>query len=66
MVGKVNDDLERIQKDAVLAYSSYCPGICLEGLRKTTKEHRQDSRSLASCCGTRIIVGNFSATFRRT
>jgi hypothetical protein len=28
--------LERIWKEAVVAYSTYCPGIVLEGLRKTT------------------------------
>jgi hypothetical protein len=27
--------LERIWKEAVMAYSEYYPGICLEGLRKT-------------------------------
>jgi hypothetical protein len=31
------DELERVWKEAVLAQLRYCPGICLERLRKTTK-----------------------------
>jgi hypothetical protein len=31
------DELEGIWKEAVAAKSRYYPGICLEGLRKTTK-----------------------------
>jgi hypothetical protein len=31
------DELERIWKEAVVFYWRYYPGICLEGLGKTTK-----------------------------
>jgi hypothetical protein len=31
------DELERVWKEAVLAQLRYCPGICLEILRKTMK-----------------------------
>jgi hypothetical protein len=34
----MNDDLEGTWKEAVLAYLKWFPGICLEGLRKTTKQ----------------------------
>jgi hypothetical protein len=33
----VNNELERMWKEAVVAQLRYYPGICLEGLRKTTK-----------------------------
>jgi hypothetical protein len=33
---RLNDELERIWKEAVEAQSRY-PGICLKGLRRTTK-----------------------------
>jgi hypothetical protein len=33
----MTDELESILKETVLARSRYCPGICLEGQRKTTK-----------------------------
>jgi hypothetical protein len=32
-----DDELERIWKEAVLAYWKHCPGICLEGERRLTK-----------------------------
>ena len=38
----VSYNLERMCQEAVMAWSRYFPGICLEGLRKTTKSH---------CCG---------------
>jgi hypothetical protein len=31
------DELKRIWKEVIMDYSRYYPGICLEGLRKTTK-----------------------------
>jgi hypothetical protein len=33
----MNDELERISKEAVVTYSRY-PGVYLEGLGKTTKK----------------------------
>jgi hypothetical protein len=33
----MNDKLERIRKEADVVWSSYFPGIYLEGLRKPTK-----------------------------
>jgi hypothetical protein len=33
----MTDELERIWREAVMAYSRYYPSICLEGLRETTK-----------------------------
>jgi hypothetical protein len=41
----MNDELERIWKEAPVAYSRYYPSICLEKLRKTTKTLSQNSRS---------------------
>jgi hypothetical protein len=38
----MNDELERIWKEVVMAYY---PGIRLEGLRKTTKNLSQNSQS---------------------
>jgi hypothetical protein len=35
------DELESIWKQVVVAYSGYCPGICLEGLRKITENLSQ-------------------------
>jgi hypothetical protein len=43
---QVNDELERIWEEAVVANLKYCSGIWLEGLRKTTKYISQDSRFL--------------------
>lgn len=40
-----NKVLERISKETVAAYSRYSLGICLDGLRKTTKK-TQDNRCL--------------------
>jgi hypothetical protein len=34
------DEVEMMRKEAVVAYSRYDPGICLEGLRKTAKHLR--------------------------
>jgi hypothetical protein len=41
----VNNELERTWEETVVAYLRYYPGICLEGLRKTTKKTRQYIRS---------------------
>jgi hypothetical protein len=38
----MNDELENIWKEAVVAESRYYPSICLGGLRKTTKILSQD------------------------
>jgi hypothetical protein len=35
--GRMIDELERIWKDVVMAQLRHYSGICLEGLRKTTK-----------------------------
>jgi hypothetical protein len=43
MVGQMNNEFEKIWKEAVVACSRYYPGICLEGLRKTAKTLSQDS-----------------------
>jgi hypothetical protein len=40
------DELERLWKEIVMAYLRHYPGICLEGLRKKTKNLTQDSRCL--------------------
>jgi hypothetical protein len=37
-------EIERIWKEAVVAWSRYYPGICLERLKETTKTLSQDSR----------------------
>jgi hypothetical protein len=37
----MNDELERIWKASAVANLRYYPGICLEGLRKTTKNVSQ-------------------------
>jgi hypothetical protein len=37
----MNDELERIWNEAVMASSRYYPSICLEGLRKPTKHDRE-------------------------
>jgi hypothetical protein len=42
---QVDDELEGMWKKATVAYLRYYRGICLEGLNKTTKNLRQDSRS---------------------
>jgi hypothetical protein len=36
----MNDELKRIRKEAVLAWTTHYPGINLEELGKTMKEHR--------------------------
>jgi hypothetical protein len=36
----INSELERMWKEAVFAYLDHYPEICLEGLRKTTKNPR--------------------------
>jgi hypothetical protein len=36
----LNDELERVWKEAVVDFLTYCPSICLEGLKKTTKNLR--------------------------
>jgi hypothetical protein len=41
-----DDELERIWKEAVVAYSKYYPGICLQGLGKTTRNLGLDSTCL--------------------
>jgi hypothetical protein len=33
----MNDDLEEIWKEAVMAYPRYCSSVCLEGLKITTE-----------------------------
>lgn len=40
------DELERIQKEVIVVYSRYYPGICLEGLRKTTKTLSEENLCL--------------------
>jgi hypothetical protein len=40
----MNDDWGRIWKETVVASPRYCPGIRVEGLRKTTKDLFQDTR----------------------
>ena len=35
----INSELERMWKEAVFAYLDHYPEICVEGLRKTTKNH---------------------------
>jgi hypothetical protein len=48
MVGwQMNDEQEKIWKEAVVAHSRQYPGICLEGLRKPMKYHSQNSRCSA-------------------
>jgi hypothetical protein len=42
----MNNELERIWKEMIMAYSGYYPSICLQGLWKTTKLS-QDSWVLA-------------------
>jgi hypothetical protein len=41
----VNDELERISKEAAMAYLRYNSSIHLEGLTKTIKNLSQDSQS---------------------
>jgi hypothetical protein len=36
----MNDELKNIWMEAVMAFLRYYPAICLEGLRKTTKNLR--------------------------
>jgi hypothetical protein len=43
MVGWWMNDVERIWKEAVVAYSRYSSGCCLEGLKKTTWNITQNS-----------------------
>jgi hypothetical protein len=38
----MNNELERIRREMVVAKWSYYTGICLEGQRKTTNKLRQD------------------------
>jgi hypothetical protein len=38
IIGVVNDEWERIWKEAVMAQSKHYSDICLVGLKKTTKE----------------------------
>jgi hypothetical protein len=40
----MNDKLKKIWKEAVWAYSRYYPGICLEGMGKTTKKPSKDTQ----------------------
>jgi hypothetical protein len=40
--GRMIDELERIWKKAVMAYSRYYPGILLEGLRNTAENLSPD------------------------
>lgn len=40
---RMTDELEIIRKEVVMAQLGHCPGICLEGLRKTTKTLSQDT-----------------------
>lgn len=47
----MNDGLERIRKEAVVACSKYCPGINCEELRKSTKNTgRKLGRHFPSVC----------------
>jgi hypothetical protein len=39
----MNEELETMWKEAVVAYLKYYPGISLEGQRKTTKNLSQDN-----------------------
>jgi hypothetical protein len=39
----MKDKLGRIWKAAVMVLSRHYPGICLEGLRRTTKNLNQDN-----------------------
>jgi hypothetical protein len=41
----MNNELKRIWKDVVVTYLKYYPGICLVGLRKTTKTLCGNSRT---------------------
>jgi hypothetical protein len=41
----VISEFERKWKEEVMVYLRYCPGICLEGLRKNTEILKKDSRS---------------------
>jgi hypothetical protein len=50
----VNEKLKTIWKEAVVAYSKYHAGICLEELRKTTKYVSQDSQ-----CPQRLEPGTY-------
>jgi hypothetical protein len=42
--GRMNDELEKIWKEPVLASSSFYAGICMEVQRKTIKNFSQDNR----------------------
>jgi hypothetical protein len=48
------DELKRIWKEAIVAYSRYYPGICLEGLRKTIKNLSQYSQRPCSRDSNRV------------
>jgi hypothetical protein len=41
----MNNELEKIRKEAVVAQFRYYPSICMDALRKTTKDLSQESRS---------------------
>jgi hypothetical protein len=40
----MNDELEVIWNEAVVAYFGHYPGLCLEGVRRVTKNLNQGSR----------------------
>jgi hypothetical protein len=43
-VWRMSDVLDRVWKEAILVYSRYYPGICLNGLRQNTKFLSHDRR----------------------
>jgi hypothetical protein len=49
-----NNELERMWKEVVVIYFlRYCPGICLEGLRKAMRNPNQESLSWARWAPTK-------------
>jgi hypothetical protein len=52
--GRMIDEVERITREAVVAYSRYYPRICLDGLRKTTENLSQNSRCPGRSVNARI------------
>jgi hypothetical protein len=50
----VNEELKTIWKEAIVVYSKYHAGICLEELRKTTKYVSQDRQ-----CPQRLELGTY-------